>query len=189
MLSELDKFLLSSTGVNLLDGSNWGFCSVEDFEKFRREVDKIDERLVSFYPLKAKSGVLVNVNSMYMFNVLRKMNTLEIKEEDLNEANTQNMRGSLDFRLFLENNKEYQGFIGVNEITDSMNVTVSRILYPSFRVDFKEAMYHFKNLNVEYLNEENRWVKYEEGIKPEEFSKSFTVATTRNCMVIPIRLN
>lgn len=188
MLSDLDKFLLSSTGANLLDGSNWGFCSVEDYEKFRKLVVKVDERLVSFYPLKAKSGVLVNVNSMYMFNVLRKINTLEVTHTDLDEANTSNMRGSLDFRLFLENNKEYQGFIGINEITDSINVTVSRILYPSFKVDFKEAMYHFSKINVEYLNEDNKWIPYEDGVSPEEFAKSFTVAPTRNCMVLPIRL-
>lgn len=189
-LQPLDKFLLSNTGVNLLDGSNWGFCSIEDFYKYEREIKTPkDEPLVDFYPLKDNTGVLVNVNSFYMFNVLTKLDGLDVSVEDIEEANTKNMEGSLDFRLFLEDNKEYQGFIGVNETTDSKTVSISQVLYPSFRVNFKEVIKRFKELQVEYVSEENKWVRFKNDITEEEFVRAFTISPTRNCMVLPIRLH
>lgn len=187
--SYLEKFILSNVCINAIEGAWWGFCSVEDYNKLESSYPNLgSERSVSFFPLKEDSGVLITVKPDYVLGIINKLGGVRLSNKDIDEANILNMGGVLAFRLFLGKNKKYKGFIGVNEVTDSVNVSVSQTLYPSFKIDFRDVIHEFEDLNVLYLDRNNKWVRFKPGINENDFAESFTMSPTRNCMVLPVKI-
>jgi hypothetical protein len=187
-LGYTDRFLISHVGGNVLDGAYWGFCSKQDYNKWQRETEGEPLQQIRGYLLKGGSGVLIQVDPHYMFGLLKQIQGLDLTDDDIEGANTLNLQGALAFKSFINDAKGYQGFIGVNEISDAINVSISQKLYPSFKADIQLVMHEFSRVDVEYLNENNVWVKYNKNVSVVDFAKSFTMSPTRNCMVLPIRL-
>lgn len=188
-LSYLDKFLVSNVGGNALDGSYWGFCSIEDYEVLQKSVDNLDSLTnVNFTKLKSNSGVLIQVDKDHISSLLSGLNEGFFTSKDRDYAEAIWMTGVLEFKLFMKNKVNYEGFIGVNEISDATTVTVSGKTYPSFRVGVEYVREEFKDYDVTYFSHENKWVSFSDDVSSEDFYKSFTMSTTRNCMVLPIRV-
>lgn len=187
-LNTLDKFVLTNVGSNVLNGSYWGFCSVEDYESLIETTDVKNSDYVSFHKLKSNSGVLIRANSSYLFSLLDGLDDIELDQNDKDDADTRSLLGILSLDTFLRSNKRYKGFIGVNETTDSTSVSISQVIYPSFQVDIDAVMHKLSSYNLQYLNHLNKWVTYDHQISKDEFALSFTVSPTKNCMVLPIKL-
>ncbi|WP_255294078.1 hypothetical protein [Bacillus toyonensis] len=187
-MNKVESFLITHVGGNIVDGANWGFCPIEDYERLASTMDLNQEQNVKFFPLKANTGVLIQVNSNFLLNTLNQLPDVTFEQEDITYMVDQNKIALLQFRGWLERNGEYQGFIGINETTDATTVTISQVTYPSFKVDVETVLHEFDKYELQYLTESNQWVRFDRGVSKEDFIKACTVSPTRNCMVLPVKI-
>lgn len=194
-LSYVDKFLFTNIGANVLDGASWGFCSIEDYNSLVKKIDGTnDDRALSratFTKLKDDSGVLIQTDFSYALDLLKKSVTFPIETSEVEDAVTSKLTGELYLKLFMKKHeKGYEGFIGVNETTDSRNVTINGKVYPTFKVNVGQVKDALSSLDVEFMNKNNQWEKHDTfKVNWIDFVSSFTISPTRNCMVLPIRIN
>lgn len=195
-LDYADKFAITHILPNIAYGSNWGFCSNEDYDLYLRNIERANgnQNQIKGFVLKSKSGVVLTANEVYLTKLAHEVTGGDWNEGDQSSYRQQNSEGIYQFKSFLDRLKDgYEGFIGVNEVTDATEVVVSQIVYPSFKIDLNLVWFEMikrarEGLTIQFLNTKNEWETLTGKTNSEEFKQSFTVSPTRNCIVLPVKI-
>ncbi|MEC2463730.1 hypothetical protein P9X10_02285 [Bacillus cereus] len=188
MLTPLESFVLTHMGENFMEGANWGFCPVEDYEKHLPSFQSEVVGVANFSLLKARSGILIEVDPSYLIQALSKLPKVGLTNEDVESALAECQLSLVQFRSWVERNSSYQGFIGINETTDSKAVSINQSNYPSFKVGVDSFFHEFMHYKVQFLNNKNQWEYFDSGMNKQEFINACSISPTRNCMVVAIKV-
>ncbi|MGF2714298.1 hypothetical protein ACQUY5_18740 [Bacillus cereus] len=188
MLTPLESFVLTHMGENFMEGANWGFCPPEDYERYLPTFQKEVVGVANFSVLKGRSGILIEVEPNFLVQALSKLPNVGFDNEDLNSALAERQLALVQFRTWVESNSNYQGFLGINETSDSKSVTINQVPYPSFKIGVDTFFHEFMNYKVQFLNNRNQWQYFDSGMDRQELINACSISPTRNCMVVPIKI-